>query len=40
MLGKYKIRVNNKAESKEAQELLFELGYCWNYRNIGKKILL
>ena len=37
MLGKYKIRVNNKAESKEAQELLFELGYYWAYRSIGKK---
>ena len=37
MLCEYKIRVNNKAESKEAQELLFELGYYWAYRNIGKK---
>ena len=37
MLDKYKIRVNTKAESKEAQELLFELGYYWAYRNIGKK---
>ena len=37
MLGKYKIRVNTKAESKEAQELLFELGYYWAYRSIGKK---
>lgn len=27
MLGNYKIRVNNEAESKEAQELFFELGY-------------
>lgn len=25
----YKIRVNNGAESKEAQELFFELGYSW-----------
>ena len=25
----YKIRVNNEAESKEAQELFFELGYSW-----------
>ncbi|UJQ43495.1 hypothetical protein [Acinetobacter phage vB_AbM_WUPSU] len=25
----YKIRVNNEAESKEAQELFFELGYIW-----------
>ena len=32
-----KIRVANKAESKEAQELFFELGYYWAYRNIGKK---
>ena len=37
MLVKYKIRVNNKAESKEAQDLLFELGYYWAYRSIGKK---
>ena len=37
MLGNYKIRVDSKAESKEAQELLFELGYYWAYRNIGKK---
>lgn len=29
MLDKYKIRVNSKAESKEAQELLFELGAVW-----------
>ena len=27
MLGNYKIRVNNEAESREAQELFFELGY-------------
>lgn len=32
----YKIRVNNEAESKEAQELFFELGYEWKFRNIGK----
>lgn len=25
----YKIRVNNEAESKEVQELFFELGYSW-----------
>ncbi len=25
----YKVRVNNGAESKEAQELFFELGYSW-----------
>lgn len=37
MLSKYKIRVDSKAESKEAQELLFELGYYWAYRSIGKK---
>ena len=29
MLENYKIRVNNEAESKEAQELFFELGYEW-----------
>jgi len=33
-----KIRVNSEAESKEAQELFFELGYHWDYRNIGKNI--
>lgn len=33
-----KIRVNNEAESKEAQELFFELGYQWAYKNIGKNI--
>ena len=37
MLDKYKIRVDSKAESKEVQELLFELGYYWAYRSIGKK---
>ncbi|MFY2512825.1 hypothetical protein ACNJ69_12245 [Acinetobacter soli] len=26
----YKIRVNNEAESREAQELFFELGYAWH----------
>lgn len=31
----YKIKVANEAESKEAQELLFELGYEW--RNNGKE---
>ena len=35
-----KIRVANKAESKEAQELFFELGYYWAYKNLGKKLLL
>ena len=29
MLGNYKIKVNNEVESKEAQELFFELGYYW-----------
>lgn len=33
----YKIRVANEAESKEAQELFFELGYSWC--DIGKNIL-
>ena len=33
-----KIRVNGEAESKEAQELFFELGYQWAYKNIGKDI--
>lgn len=36
----YKIKVNNEAESKEAQELFFELGYKWSgggatYLSIG-----
>lgn len=31
-----KIKVNNETESKEVQELLFELGFEWKYRNIGK----
>lgn len=35
-----KIRVANEAESKEAQELFFELGYYWAYKNLGKKLLL
>ena len=25
----YKVKVSNEAESKEAQELFFALGYCW-----------
>lgn len=29
-MSNYKIKVNNEAESKEAQELFFELGYEWN----------
>jgi len=28
-MSNYKIRVNSKAESKEAQQLFFELGYNW-----------
>ena len=35
-----KIRVANEAESKEAQELFFELGHYWAYKNLGKKLLL
>ena len=35
-----KIRVATEAESKEAQELFFELGYKWVYKNLGKKLLL
>lgn len=36
-----KVKVNNEAESKEVQELFFELGYAWLntekvYRDIGK----
>lgn len=34
MLGNYKIRVNNESESKEAQELFFELGYFWKIGDI------
>lgn len=33
----YKIKVNNEAESKEAQELFFELGYEWN--GSGKEVV-
>ena len=29
-MEKYKIKVNNEAESKEVQELFFELGYYWS----------
>ncbi|WP_109439852.1 hypothetical protein [Acinetobacter haemolyticus] len=29
-MDNYKIKVNDEAESKEAQELFFELGYKWN----------
>lgn len=35
-----KIRVANKAESKEAQELFFELGYYWAFMNLGKNFYL
>lgn len=35
-MNNYKIRVNNEAESKEAQELFFELGYAWRH---GKSYL-
>ena len=33
-----KIRVANEAESREAQELFFKLGYYWAYRNLGKTL--
>ena len=33
----YKIRVNNLDESKEAQRLLFELGYAW--KSSGKSVM-
>lgn len=33
----YKIEFKTKEESKQIQELLFQLGYEWKYRNIGKK---
>ena len=39
----YKIKVNNEAESKEAQELFFELGYYWatglEVKNLDAKFL-
>lgn len=35
-MSNYKIRVNNEAESREAQELFFELGYTWQH---GKSYL-
>ena len=35
-----KIIVSSEAENKEAQELFFKLGYCWAYKNLGKKLLL
>lgn len=42
-LGNYKIKVTTEAESKEAQELFFALGYYWNtglgVKNFGAKFL-
>lgn len=42
-MNNYKIKVNNEAESKEAQELFFELGYYWNngleVKNLDAKFL-
>jgi len=35
-MDNYKIKVKDEAENKEAQELFFELGYEWKYKNIGK----
>ena len=35
----YKIRVANEAESKEVQELLFELGYFWNIKEKEKEYM-
>lgn len=35
-MSDYKIKVNNEVESKEAQELFFELGYGWH--GCGKEI--
>lgn len=39
----YKIKVNNEAESKEVQELFFELGYYWatglGVKNLDAKFL-
>lgn len=32
----YKVKVGSEAESKEVQELFFELGAEWKYRNIGR----
>lgn len=36
-MSDYKVRVNSEVESKEVQELFFELGYVWFY-NMGKRI--
>ena len=42
-LGNYKIKVTTEAESKEAQELFFELGYYWHtglgVKNLDAKFL-
>ena len=35
----YKIRVNSEAESKDVQELLFELGYFWNIKEKEKEYM-
>jgi hypothetical protein len=37
MLENYKIKVKDEAESKEAQELFFKLGYGWNNSSLGGK---
>lgn len=36
-MNNYKIKVNNEPESREAQELFFELGYEWN--GSGKEVV-
>lgn len=36
-MDNYKIKVKDGAESKEAQELFFELGYGWNNSSLGGK---
>lgn len=36
-MNNYKIKVNNESESREAQELFFELGYEWN--GSGKEVV-
>lgn len=36
-MSNYKIKVNNESESREAQELFFELGYEWN--GSGKEVI-
>lgn len=36
-MDNYKIKVKDEAESKEAQELFFELGYGWNNSSLGGK---